>query len=400
MMTHTTTTLLTDPIAILVYLLGLIAIIYWAQAQPRLAKVFKYLPPVIWIYFLPMFSTTLGITPENSPLYDFVKLYLLPAALVLLLLSSNTRELVKLGPKAMGTMLFGTLGIVVGGVVALAIFGHWLPADAWQGMGALSGSWIGGSSNMVAIGTSIGCRDDLFGIMIIVDTIVGYGWMGVVIFLSGFQERIDKWNRVDSSHIDDMDERMQAVGQANRRPLTFKDLSLMVFVGLGLGYLSLQIGYLLPDIGSVITSFAWTIIIVSILGLALSLSPLAELEFVGASHVGNIFLFLLLATIGAKADLQAITQAPLFLVAGVVWILIHAIILFLGGKLLKAPMFLIATSSQANVGGVVSAPIVASVYRKSLAPVGLLMGVVGNILGIYFGLLTAQIMSWVAGIYF
>jgi len=116
--------------------------------------------------------------------------------------------------------------------------------------------------------------------------------------------------------------------------------------------------------------------------------------------VGNIFLYLLLATIGAKADLQAITQAPLFLVVGVVWILIHAVILFFGGKLLKAPMFLIATSSQANVGGVVSAPIVASVYRKSLAPVGLLMGVVGNVLGIYFGLLAAQLMSWVASLYF
>ncbi|HCW77342.1 MAG TPA: hypothetical protein DHU63_12515 [Candidatus Marinimicrobia bacterium] len=394
------TSLLTDPIAILVYLLGLIAVIYWAHNQPKLARIFKYLPTVIWIYFLPMFSTTLGITPENSPLYDFVKLYLLPAALILLLLSSNTRELVKLGPKAMGTMLFGTLGIVVGGVVALAIFGHWLPADAWKGMGALSGSWIGGSSNMVAIGTSIGTRDDLFGIMIIVDTVVGYGWMGVVIFLSGFQERIDKWNGVDSSHIDEMDQRMQTVGLEKRRPLTFKDLSLMVFIGLGLGYFSLQAGYVLPDIGSVITSFAWTIIIVSIIGLGLSLTKLSELENAGASHVGNIFLYLLLATIGAKADLQAITQAPLFLVVGVVWILIHAVILFFGGKLLKAPMFLIATSSQANVGGVVSAPIVASVYRKSLAPVGLLMGVVGNVLGIYFGLLAAQLMSWVASLYF
>ncbi len=394
----TNTALITDPVGVMVYLIGLIAVIYWARAQPGLSKIFKYLPPVIWVYFLPMFSTTLGITPAGSPLYDFVKLNLLPAALILLLLSSNTRELVKLGPKALGTMLFGTLGIVIGGVVALVIFSHWLPPDAWKGMGALSGSWIGGSANMVAIGTSIGTRDDLFGIMIIVDTLVGYGWMGIVIFLSGYQDRIDKWNGVDSSHIDEMDERLQAVGQARRRPIRFKDLSLMVFIGLGFGYLSLKAGNYLPNLGSVITSFAWTIIIVSIIGLVLSLTRLAELEFAGASHVGNLFLFLLLATIGAKADLQAITRAPVFLLAGVVWILIHAVILFFGGKLLKAPMFLIATSSQANVGGVVSAPIVASVYRKSLAPVGLLLGVVGNILGIYFGLLTAQLMSWLAGI--
>ena len=392
--------ILQDPAAILVYLLSLIGLIYWLQDQDVLKNIFKYMPPVIWIYFLPMVSTTLGITPETSPLFDWVKLYLLPTSLILLLLSANLPALAKLGPKAIGTMLIGTLGVIIGGAVSLAILGRWLPADAWKGMGTLSGSWIGGSANMVAVGTSIGTREDLFGIMIIVDTVVGYGWMGVVIFLSAYQEKLDRWNGADTSVVKTLNTHMKMKGQHGRRPMEFKDLITMVSIGMLAGFLSLKLGQWLPDIGKVLTSFGWTIIIVTALGITLSFTRLSELENAGASHIGNVFLYLLLATIGAKADLKAITEAPLFLAAGVIWIMIHAVILFWGGRLLKAPMFLIATSSQANIGGIVSAPIVATVYQKSLAPVGLLMGVMGNVIGVYFGLLTAWILSMVGSLYF
>ena len=389
-----------DPVAILVYLLMLIGLIYWLNEQAALAGLFKYLPTVIWIYFLPMFSTTLGIIPESSALYDWIKTYLLPPALILLLLSANLPALAKLGPKAIFMMLIGTIGVVVGGAISLALLGPWLPADAWQGMGALSGSWIGGSVNMIAVGTSIGTRDDLFGIMIIVDTVVGYGWMGVVIFFSAYQQRLDDWNGVDTTLIDELNTQMKEVMNTGRRPMEFFDLVTILTVGMVGGFIALKFGQWLPDLGRVITSFGWTIIIVSALGIILSLTPLSDLEKAGASHIGNIFLYLLLATIGAKANLNAILEAPLFLLVGVIWIIIHALILFIGGRLIKAPMFLIATSSQANIGGVVSAPIVATVYQKSLAPVGLLMGVMGNVIGIYFGLFTAWVLSLIAGIYY
>lgn len=387
---------LTDPTAILVYLLVLIGLIYYVKEQPWASKIFEIIPPVIWVYFLPMISTTVGITPEASTLYSWVKTFLLPAALLLLLLSADVKAISKLGPKAIATMMAGTLGIVLGGVVSLALFGAWLPDDAWQGMGALSGSWIGGSTNMVGIGTSIGVRDELFGVMIIVDTIVGYGWMGIVIFISAFQNRLDSWNNVTNSPVEALNTHINSSKKNQHEPLQFPSLIFIIVIGLGFGFLALKAGEFLPDLGKVITSFGWTVILVSLVGLGLSFTPIAKLEKHGASHFGNFFLYLLLATIGAKADLRAITEAPMFLVVGVVWILIHATVLFSVGRLLKAPMFLIATSSQANIGGVVSAPIVASVYQKGMAPVGLLMGVMGNILGLYFGFLTAQLMEWVS----
>jgi len=388
--------LIQDPTAILIYLLFLMGLIYYVKEQPWAQKIFAVIPPVIFVYFLPMISTTLGITPDSSTLYDWIKTYLLPAALVLLLLSADVKAISKLGPKALGTMLAGTIGIVVGGVVALALFGAWLPEDAWKGMGALSGSWIGGSANMVAVGTSIGVRDELFGVMIIVDTVVGYGWMGIVIFISAFQSRLDNWNKVTASPVQELSDHLSSSTNNKPVPLSYPSLIFMIVIGMGLGYLSLKAGEALPDIGKVVTSFGWTVILVSLMGLGLSFTPVSRLERHGASHLGNFALYLLLTTIGAKADLRAITEAPEFLAVGVVWIAVHAATLFFVGRLLKAPMFLIATSSQANIGGVVTAPIVASVYQKGMAPVGLLMGVFGNILGLYFGFLTAQLMEWVS----
>ena len=387
-----------DPMAILVYLIGIIGFIFYLDSKEIFSGLFKYLPTVIWIYFLPMFSTTLGILPESSMLYDWIKTYLLPPALILLLLSSNFTALKKLGFKAISIMFIATISVVIGGIVSFGIFSSWLPDNSWKGLGALSGSWIGGSANMVAVGASIGTPDDLFGIMIIVDTIVGYGWMGIVIFFSAYQERIDRWNGVETSLIDNINIQMSDI-ESKRRPIRFIDLIAIVSIGMIGGYFSLIIGEWLPDLGRIVTSFGWTIIIVSILGIILSLTPLSDLENAGASHIGNFFLYLLLATLGAKANLTSIIYAPVFLLVGICWITVHAAILFMGGRLLKAPMFLIATSSQANIGGVVSAPIIATVYQKSLAPVGLLMGVLGNIIGIYFGLLTAWILSWISNYY-
>ena len=386
-----------DPNAIFVYIIFLIGVIYYLRSKPSLTKLFKYMPPVIWVYFLPMISTSIGIIPNDSVLYGWTTRHLLPPALILLLLSSNIRAMTALGPKAIGTMLFGTLGIIIGGSLSLLIFGSLLPEDAWMGLGALSGSWIGGSANMVAVGKSIGTSDDLFGNMIVIDTLVGYGWMGVVIFISGHQDTIDRWNNADTSIIKKLNIRMNTFN--NKRSTSFNDLLTIVAVGIVGGYISLKIGEWLPDIGSILTSFGWTIIVVSAIGILLSFTKLSDLENAGASHVGNIFLYILLGTIGAKANIMQVTDLPIYIIVGIVWILFHAIILFIGGRLLRAPMFLIATSSQANIGGVVSAPIVATVYKKSLAPVGLLMGVMGNVIGIYAGLLTAWILSIVGGLY-
>lgn len=374
----------------------IVGAIYFIKEKTPARRFFNYVPPIIWLYFLPMLGTTLGIFPSESPLYDWTIDLLLPPALVLLLLSVDIKALVRLGPKAVGTMLFGTLGVVLGAPLALLLFKAWVPDNTWMGLASLSGSWIGGSSNMVAIKESIQCPEDLFGNMIVVDVLVGYGWMGIVMSLSSIQDKVDRFFKVDRSIVDDLNRRMAEFQTKGRRPLEFVDLAIILAIALGAGLLATRIGEFLPPIGTIITAFGWTVIFSAAFGIGLSFTPASKLEGAGASHVGNWFIYFLLTTLGAQADLRAILDVPVFFAIGAVWILFHATILFTGGRLLKAPMFLIATGSQANIGGVVSAPIVASVYQPSLAPVGLLLGVLGNVVGLYAGLLCAALLQWVA----
>jgi len=386
--------LMDDPTRILVFLVLVIGLIYWLAGRRKLAGFFRYLTPVLWVYFLPMLATTLGILPRESVVYSWIKTHCLPAALILLLLSANLPFIARLGAKALLTMLAGTVGVVIGGPLVLLLFKGMLPEDAWKGLAALSGSWIGGSPNLVAISESVGTPESLLAPVIVVDTVVGYTWMGVVIALSALQDRYDRWARVDRSVVDGINARLAGIQAAERRPLEFTDLTLMLALAFGGGYLCLELGRALPVVGDVITPFAWTVILVTTVGLALSFTRVSRLEHAGATHLGNAFLFLLLASIGARTDLRAILEVPEFVLAGVVWILIHAACLLIAGRLLRAPMFVMATASQANIGGPVSAPIVASVYQSSLAPVGLLMAVVGSVLGIYAGLLCAQLCAW------
>jgi len=299
---------------------------------------------------------------------------------------------VRLGGKAVIMMLAGSVGIIVGGPVALALLGAFLPDDTWMGLAALGGSWIGGAPNMIAIKESVGTPDSLMGPIIVVDTVVAYSWMGVLLFLSGKQEKLDRWLRADTGDLEALDGRLSEVDD-KRRPMQVSDMA--AIVGLGFGA-----GDRLPLLGdpTIISHTTWAVVLVTTLGLALSFTPVRQLEEAGASRAGSLALYLMLTAIGAQADLKMVAEAPLFLAVGVIWLAIHIAVLLIVARLLRAPLFFVATGSMANVGGVVSAPIVASVYRPSLASVGVLMGVSGYLIGIYGALVCAWLLSLVAGL--
>ena len=397
--------MLTDPTSLFALLAGIVGLIFWLSTVPRLEPVFRYLPPVIWVYFVPMLLTTLGITPSASDFYGWASRYLLPFALFLLMVTVDLPAVLRLGPRALAMMVAGTLGVIFGGPFAYLLFKGLLPADAWMGLASLSGSWIGGTANMVAVQqhlqSTLNTVIDL-GPIIVVDTVVGYGWMGTLIVLSTFQGRFDRWIRADTSVIDDLNRRLTEL-DTGRRPVSLPDLAAIIGLGFVATELGRRIGSAIPPVTlepgapSIISGTTWTILIVVTVGLALSFTRMRKLEQPGASRVGYLALYLLLATIGAQADLRAVVEAPLFLLTGLVWIAIHISIMFLMARILRAPMFLVAIGSMANIGGAASAPVVAEVYRPAMAPVGLLMAIAGYILGIYGGLLCAWMFGVVAG---
>ncbi|MCE2423335.1 MAG: DUF819 family protein [Gemmatimonadetes bacterium] len=394
-MEQTPQALITDPTGVFAFLAAIVAAVFWVSGIPRFKKLFEVVPPVIYVYFLPMLATTAGITPSESPLYDWTVPYLLLFALLMLMVSVDLRNVVRLGPVALVMVVAGTVGIIIGGPISYMLFGGMLPADAWQGFAALSGSWIGGTANMAAIAESVGTSADALGPVVVVDTVVGYGWMGVLIALVGFQERFDRRTNARTEIVEWTNQQVAGF-QSEKRPLTLRDAVVMIGFGLALSVLAERLGGLLPSVGdpTIISPTTWAVLIVVTGGLALSLTRLRQLESAGASHLGYVALYLMLAGIGATADLRAVLDAPVYLLAGVVWISIHLIILIVVARLVRAPFFFVATGSMANIGGVASAPVVAGVYNKAMAPIGLLMAVAGYILGIY----GATACAWLLGL--
>jgi uncharacterized membrane protein len=392
------TALLSDPMLVFAYLGGLLAIIFWISGFPALKKFFTVIPPLIFAYFVPTVSTALGITPIASPAYDWIIRFLLPVALFLLVITIDLPALAKMGWMALVMMLAGTAGIIIGGPVAFLAVGHWLPDQAWTGLAALSGSWIGGAANMMAIAQSVGTPDSILGPIIVVDTAVGYGWMGVLLFLSAFQHRFDRWSGANTTAIEETNAHLSEL-QSHRHPIEVRDLAITLGLAFAAAVAAVYAGQRMPDLGdpTIISKTTWAVLFVVTGALALSLTPVRKLEEAGASKLGFMALYFLIAAIGARADLHAVLQTPMYLVAGLIWMAVHIAVLFGVARLVRAPLFFIATGSMANIGGAASAPIVAGVYHPALAPVGVLMGVSGYILGIYGALGCAWILGQLGG---
>ncbi len=382
------------PILTLITLIAIVLLVSYGAKLKRLAPLFRITPVPFWCYFLPMLLGTIGFLTRESPLYPFLSKHLLPVCLVFLLIGADLRSLAKMGKTAITAMLGGTLGVLIGAIVSFSLFRRWLPEDSWMGFGALSASWIGGSANMLAVKESIGVPDSVFTPLVIVDAFLSYTWMAVLMSGSGWQKKWDGKFRGDSD-FGDSPHSKGTVPECISPPF-FYPFIFLSSTALLVSIFAQWVGARLPPIGGIFTPYTWTILLVTTFSLLLSFTRFSQLSNEKTTKLGYFLLFLLITSIGAKVDINSISRAPLFLSAGVVWLLIHACTLLLLGKIFRIPLFFLATASQANIGGPASAPIVAAVYQPKLASIGLLMAILGNILGTYLGLLSAATCRWIA----
>jgi uncharacterized membrane protein len=314
----------------------------------------------------------------------------LPGSLVVLLLSADLRGILKLGPTALGVMAASILGIMIGAPVVMLMYRQWLGADAWQSVGTLSGSWIGGSANMVAVKEGISTPDEMFKLLIITDTIIPYAWMGLLIALSAHQQKFDRWNKSNTKLLDELVKHTK--NNSENKTVKYTAFGTIAIAGIALigAAAAVWASGKLPAIQNVISPVAWSVIIATMIGIGLSFSPAGQLKSHGSNKIGFFLLYLVLASIGAKTNLSFMGNLPIFLVAGATWMLIHAGCLLVATRLLKAPMALAAAASQSSIGGPASGPVIAGIYHPDLAPVGLLLAVLGNISGTFLGLMVAQ----------
>ena len=380
--------------------------------NPFFTKFYKAVPMLLLCYFLPSLLTTLGIVDgEKSQLYFVASRFLLPASLVLLTLSIDLKEVFKLGNKALIMFITGTFGVVIGGPLAILItsivnpdlVGGAGPEAVWRGMATIAGSWIGGGANQAAMYEIFEPSDRLYSIMITIDVLVAEVWMAFLLIGVGKSKQIDKYFKADASSVTHLRDKMHEFSQRTARIATTTDLMVILALGFGVtGLAHLLADNIAPYIEqhapalkkvSLTSKFFWLIILSTTIGIGMSFTKLRNYEGAGASKVGTVFIYVLVATIGMKMDVTKIFDNPGLFLVGAIWMAIHIVLLFIVAKLIKAPYFFLAVGSKANIGGAASAPVVAAAFHPSLAPVGVLLAVLGYALGTYGAFICGLLMQ-------
>jgi uncharacterized membrane protein len=401
--------LIADDAVVLGLLAATLGAVFWTQQSPHpaLRTFYRYVPALLLCYLIPSLYNTIGlIDGEASQLYFVSSRYLLPATLVLLTLAIDFPAIVRLGPKALILFFTGTLGVVIGGPLAVLVVSAVDPeivsGDVWRGLTAVAGSWIGGGANQAAMKEVFGIPDSLFGTMVAVDVLVASVWMAALLWIAANAARLDAASGADTSAMTALRERVETFERQHARIPSFTDLMLIVAVGFGLTGASHAIGTPLaswiagaaPALArfSLTSSFFWIVVLATTFGVAASFTRARELEGAGASKVGQALLYILIASIGMQMNLGAVFTHPGLFLVGAIWLAFHAGLMVLVARLIRAPMFYLAVGSQANIGGAASAPVVASAFHPALAPVGVLLAVLGYALGTYAGWLTGLLL--------
>ncbi len=414
--------LFTNDAIVLGILMIALGFVFYTSSQKEgfWKKFYSVVPALLMCYLIPAIFNSLGIIDDDtSQLYFIASRYLLPASLVLMTLSIDLKAIFNLGPKALIMFFTGTIGIIIGGPLAILLIstvspetvGGVGPDAVWRGLSTLAGSWIGGGANQAAMLEIYEYNPDLYGGMVLVDIVVANLWMALILFGIGRNERIDKWLGADDSAITNLKNRVASYAESVTRTPSLADFMIMLAIAFGAvgiahwgadgiaDYLTSNFE-VFSDKKSTLASFAssffWMISIATAIGIILSFTRLKTYEGAGASKIGSVFIYILVATIGMKMDLTMVFDNPGLIAIGMVWMAIHALLLILIAKLIKAPYFFLAVGSQANVGGAASAPVVAAAFHPSLATVGVLLAVFGYVVGTYGAILCTILMQLAA----
>lgn len=372
----------------------LVAALLWAAGRAACRRLFAWLPLPLWCYVAPMLLRACGLLPAEDPAYGWMSRALLPVSLALLLLGINWPALLGAGRRSLAAVSAGAAGILIGGPIMLLLLHGFLPAESWKGIGALAGTWTGGSLNMVALQAVLDVPEPVFAPLIVVDALVTYSWMSLLIAAKSLEPSLDRWLNAPPAF-----ERPPGGDAASSQAVRATPARIILALGLALGLtgVGVWLGGRLPLTGPVSSAGGWAVLIVTSLALALACVPAIRRAGEAAGPIGYACLYVVLASLGAKASLGALAATPAWIGVGFGWMAIHAATLLLAGKLLRLPVGLLATASQANVGGVVSAPMVGAIYDPRLAPIGLVLAIGCNALGTYLGLLAATLARWAAG---
>ncbi len=356
-------------------------------------RIFKIIPGIVILYFVVMLLSTFGFwtkTDSVNTAYSVLKGNLLPSMIFLLLLKGDIRQIAALGPKMLLAFITASLSIGIGFILTFLAFKTWLPEDAWMTFAALSGSWMGGTGNMVAVQGALNIPDASMGYTLLMDSIDYAIWVVLLLAFVPLAPQFNKWTKSNTQLIDDISAKIEAKSQNSDASMTTSSLLFLIGLGLAASAVAQYLAGFLP-VTEFFSKTTWTVLIVTIFGAGGAMTKLGRIA--GSSELGNILLYGIIALIASRANFAELGQAPIFIAAGFMILIIHGIIMLIAAKLFKLDLFSCGVASLANIGGVASAPILAAAYSRALIPIGVLMAMLGYIIGTGGGLLIGKILS-------
>ena len=394
-------TLISSPLGVIA-VLAFVAAFFFAIEQSTQAKLFQYLPPLLFIYATPVFLNNFGVIPSSSPVYSGLGAYVLPAFIVLMLIKVNVPAVVRVMGKGVLVMLMGTAGVMVGAVVAYGIVHSWLSEDAWKGYGALAGSWIGGTANMAATAEMLGTSEEQFGLAVIADNVIYVVWLPLLLMSRDFAERFNRWARVPPERLEAMDAAAELHVEDDHAPTMPQYLFLIAIVlsvtwiGTSLAPgISGAIADNTPALSGVFGESTVRILLVTTIALVLSATPVSKLP--NSTAMGTALIYVFVAGMGARASVAGLAEAPMFVAGAFIWIAIHGLFCLAGAWLFRVDVHSVAIASAANIGAAASAPIVAAHHRPNLVPASILMALLGYAMGNYLAPMTGHLARMVVG---
>ena len=359
-------------------------------------KFFSYVPAVVLCYLIAMLLCTLKVwdMEATKPAYTALKNNMTYAMIFAMLLRCDIRKVIKLGPKMLIGVLSATATIVVGFIVAFLLMKGVIGSDAWMGLGALCGSWIGGSGNMVAVQAALDISEADMGYALVIDSIDYSLWVMFLLWAIQLAPKFNKWTKADTKVLDEVSVRLEEEAKANTKPITFQSLILLIGSALLVSAVASNLGTMLYDLTNFSDKATWTVLIVTAIALVAAVTPLGKVA--GSGEVSNLLLYTVIGLLASRASLLELGDAPAWIITGFIVLLIHAVLLIIICKLLKLDMFTAGVASLANIGGTASAPVLAGSYSGALVPVGILMALVGYVIGTPVAIVCARIMSMLA----
>ncbi len=380
-------------IAVLVFIAALLINLPKIFKGKYAQKFFNFAPPIVLIYLGLMVLSTLNLwdLAATKETYGAFKNPLLYAMLFIMLLRCDLRKIIKLGPKMLIGFFSATISIGLGFVVSYAIMHGILGEGAWKSLGALCGSWMGGGGNMLAIQAALHVDEGAMAYALVMDSICATLYVMFLLWVIGFSKQFNKWTKADTKVIDEVGIALEAEAKANTKPLTWQNIAILLGSGLLVSAVTQKLGGMIAEKVTFFDAATWTVLIVTVLGVALAMTPFGKLK--GTEEISNVLLYIVIALIASRANLAEVGDAPWWLLAGLIILVFHVVIMLILAKLLKLDIFTCAVASLANIGGTATAPVLAGTYSSALVPVGIIMALLGYVVGTGGGLVVARLMS-------